>query len=447
MWKDKIFDKMMEELKATYDEKAHMLSKKLTTFHYHSKMIDTIAHPVYDSLCYACCLMDTGNAENIAQAVVIVKIVLKHQDKDEFSKTFGVYPYYIEEPVKAMEAVDMNMADFVTKELIYLILYHIEHFDCDTVQEILNCITRSCKCIMKKNVYYDYTNISLMSTYVLNVGGLIINDSQIYQFGKNKLRELYDYNAKCGNFVEYNSPTYTGIAIEEVSRMLRDFKDPGSIELAKKLNHMLWRTMAVHYHSKTKQWTGPHGRAYSDFTDRNLIFIKYATKGALDMISDDATLYDPSWNGVPFNCPEEFFEYFRGGVKQIEERCTYNADTECFYTQKAYSWIEQDYALGSFGFSDMWIQRHTVIGYFGDELNPCCIKLRFMHDNYDFSSATLNSVQDKGHVMGVINFCTDGGDTHMNLDTIKDGKVMANDFRLSNDGFTIRHGYTCICTA
>lgn len=430
MWKKEVLQKILADQEASYDAKASLLAKHILRGNYHSTLQDGTVHLIYDSLCYACCLLDAGGPTQCRRALAIIERVLSCQDTDESRPTYGVYANYLEEPVWTMPAPDMNQADFCTKELIYILLYHRDKIPAPMQQTIQEAIRRSCREIRKRDVYYDYTNISLMAVYVLYVGGELLGDQAFMEFGKQKLQALYAYNARCGNFVEYNSPTYTGIAIEEVSRMRRDIHDPTCAIWIEALNTMLWRTMAVHFHARTRQWAGPHGRAYTDFTKRNLIFIQYASKGAIQLLPEEEMVYEPSWNGMEFFCPPAYYSYFKGEHPNAIEACVYNADTQRFYEQRAYSWMTPECTLGSFSFSDLWNQRRAVIGYFGTAESPGCIRLRFLHDHFDYASAVLNSMQKEGHIIGVVNFCTDGGDTHMNLDVNQTGWIQASDMRL-----------------
>lgn len=78
----------------------------------------------------------------------------------------------------------------------------------------------------------------------------------------------------------------------------------------------------------------------------------------------------------------------------------------------------------------MWNQRRALIGYFGSHKQPICMHLRFLHDGYDYSSATLHCVQSKGSLLAMLNFATDGGDTHIGLDKIENATIEASDLRL-----------------
>ena len=58
------------------------------------------------------------------------------------------------------------------------------------------------------------------------------------------------------------------------------------------------------------------------------------------------------------------------------------------------------------------------------------MRLRCLHDDYDYSSASLFTVQDKGDILGAVVFTTDRGDTHISLDRLKHATITAGDLRL-----------------
>ena len=58
------------------------------------------------------------------------------------------------------------------------------------------------------------------------------------------------------------------------------------------------------------------------------------------------------------------------------------------------------------------------------------MQVRFLHDMYDCASANIFCAQDSTHVLGAINFTTNGGDRHVTIDVIKNGTIKATDLRL-----------------
>jgi hypothetical protein len=58
------------------------------------------------------------------------------------------------------------------------------------------------------------------------------------------------------------------------------------------------------------------------------------------------------------------------------------------------------------------------------------MQVRFLHDDYDFSSAYFFSYQKENKVLAAINFISNGGDKHISGDRLKEGKFVAKDLRL-----------------
>ncbi|MBL8230928.1 MAG: hypothetical protein JNL98_20710 [Bryobacterales bacterium] len=89
------------------------------------------------------------------------------------------------------------------------------------------------------------------------------------------------------------------------------------------------------------------------------------------------------------------------------------------------------YTLGSVNRSEFWVQRRPLLAYWNNAAGrPAHFQLRFVKDDYDFSSAMLYSVQSKSCVLGAVNFISPGGDKHLSLDPVRDGAFAAREFYL-----------------
>jgi hypothetical protein len=87
--------------------------------------------------------------------------------------------------------------------------------------------------------------------------------------------------------------------------------------------------------------------------------------------------------------------------------------------------------LGSVNRSEFWVQRRPLLAYWMDQSSqPAYLQLRFVKDDYDFSSAMLYSVQSRSAVLGAVNFISPGGDKHLSLDPVRDGAFAAREFYL-----------------
>jgi hypothetical protein len=93
------------------------------------------------------------------------------------------------------------------------------------------------------------------------------------------------------------------------------------------------------------------------------------------------------------------------------------------------TWLHPDVSLGSVNCGDLWNQRRPLVAYWNTAEGPAALRIRALHDGYDYASASLFTVQDRGEVLGAVVFVTDRGDTHISLDRIS-GSITATDLRL-----------------
>ncbi|MBL7373529.1 hypothetical protein INQ23_29865, partial [Escherichia coli] len=79
--------------------------------------------------------------------------------------------------------------------------------------------------IMRRDVGPAYTNISVMGARVTLAAGELMRDAKLLDYGRKRLTGLLDYTRQQGGFNEYNSPTYTMVALEEVEAILSFVRD------------------------------------------------------------------------------------------------------------------------------------------------------------------------------------------------------------------------------
>jgi hypothetical protein len=94
------------------------------------------------------------------------------------------------------------------------------------------------------------------------------------------------------------------------------------------------------------------------------------------------------------------------------------------------TYLTDDYAVGSVSRSSLWNQRRPLTVYWGELNNSHYMQVRFLHDFYDFSTASIFTKQDRNNVVSTVNFANNGGDKHINIDMMKDGRFSAKDLRL-----------------
>lgn len=421
-----ILKSRIERLDEMFDEKENMLLFKVDSWNYHTDAIDTVYHKVRESLHYAVALFDYGESDYVEKGIKILRKVIPLQDSDAKSKYCGVWPYYLEEPLKTKKSpVDFNMADFNAVSLLDIYIYHYDKLPEDLRKSIKESLILAAKSIQKRNIHCGYTNIAIMGTYVTYMVSDMFDLSSMKKYARNRLKNFYNYTIQNRGYKEYNSPTYTIVALNELCRMKRHIVDTDDAAMINKLYWMAWDMIARHYHIPTAQLAGPHSRAYSAVVSEGFHDILYSAVTGKYLMDDSLPDTDVK---VKHKVPDDLIHYLvdTKGYPRVEVDTFENVQPKivgtCFLTDK--------YALSTVSRSCMWSQRHPYIAYWGDKESTNFFNVRFLHDGYDFSSGFIETVQNKNKTLSLVTLMKDGGDKHISIDKIKDGYIYSKDFRL-----------------
>jgi hypothetical protein len=414
-----------------YDPSEHMISRPFSSPGYHTTLKGGYVHPTRDSLNYAVALLDSGDGDRLKRAEQILRRVISLQDQNPKSRTYGIWSWFAEEPLEMMSPPDWNWADFCGTQLLQVAIDHDERLDTDLQGKVRESILHAGRAIKRRNVGPGYTNIAVMGAYVTLVAGEHFDDQELADYGKARLKRFYDHTFRQGSFSEYNSPTYSVVAITELSRMLRHVRDFESRKLLNELNRFAWSHVARHFHAPSGQWAGPHSRCYATLLrDSTRAFIQRAAHGKVDFLPDSTALESLDAHRIGARCPPDLLDYFTSlGEPRVE--------TEAFATNSpethdiiGTTYLHADFTLGSVNIGDLWNQRRPLLAYWNTEAGVVAMRLRCLHDDYDYSSASIFTVQDKGNILGAVVFATDRGDTHISLDRLKNAAIRARDLRL-----------------
>ena len=117
--------KQTERIGSNYDSAVHLVWATQGR-HYHSDFQEvTKVHSVRSSLGYAEALLNSRKPEFRERAFDVLRAVLALQDQDPKSKTCGVWPYSLEEPLASKKSpADHNWADFSAVPIIGIINNH-----------------------------------------------------------------------------------------------------------------------------------------------------------------------------------------------------------------------------------------------------------------------------------------------------------------------------------
>lgn len=420
--------KIIKQKESSYDSGAGLLKVHVTP-NYHSNLPEGDYHEIRASSEFAAGIFYAGIEELYDTANEVLKKVVSLQRKTGDLR--GLWSYYYEESLEQMHAPDWNFADFNAIPILNILKDHKDKLK-DGMYEILcDASVNACHAIMKRNLTVIYTNPTVMDIFVTVVCGEICKRPEFISYGKEKLDRFYRHIMSEKTFDEYNCPGYSMLIAEIFSIMLRHIKSQDIIEKVSELNYIVWEMLGRHFHFKTGEIAGPNIRRYVNFLTQEER-TKFKNAAGVNIISDEdeqpgmlSLMYAPK-------CPEELLYLFNR---------SHSEDYSHLFTKGSnYPWFNQpnidtlfmteDYSLGSFSLMDGWNQRSSLTAYIGDRQEKCCVRLRILHDFYDFSSGAVNTVQHKGAAVTVVNFHTNHGDTHVDLDPIQDGTIKASDLRV-----------------
>ncbi len=432
-WDRAIIDSALRAQDRAYDPAERMLARDLGgAYNYHSALRNSKAHPTRDSLAYALNLLEAGGAEQRARASAIIDRVIAIQETDPSSRFYGIWGYYLEEPAPRMQPADFNWADFNGSLLLLIELRHGSKLDPALRGRVLESIRHAANSVRRRNVTMSYTNIAVQGTFVTLAAAERLGDRDLWAYATDRQRRFAAEVDKTGSFAEYNSPTYANVAIVNFTRIAAYVKDSSVLELNARLHEMIWRHLGVHWHVPTRQLAGPMSRCYS--TDiGSPLWIQKALGGRLKFAElDDVRARRVSAEGevafTNYRCPDSVAPMFLDDRPPREHRERFTASVT------GTTWLDRAYSLGSVNRGNFWVQQRAVLAYWGGPARPAHYgQLRFMHDDYDFASALLYSTQRQNRVLGLVNFRNPGGDKHVSIDMIRDGRVTARSLRLRLD--------------
>lgn len=415
----------IQEYNAKYDEYQKMVKKTLTGYNYHTDAEVGIYHEVRASFAYAVALLDIGDKQYTKRAFDIIEKSISLQDTNRMSPTCGIWPYFLEEPLASKKSPpDFNWADFNGVSLLDVLMYHDAKIPKALKPKIERSLILAARSIQKRNMGPGYTNIAIMGTYVTYLTAYILNIEDLKEYAQKRLITFYNYTLEKGGFSEYNSPTYTLTALEELERMKRHIINPVSKPMIDSLYTIGWIIIAHHYHKPSGQWAGPHSRSYSSIVKPGFYgILNQASNGKIDL-GVASNPFDPK---VKHSIPPFLLPYFLNPQYPRTETDKYENVEPII---KGTTYLAKDYTLASANRSSLWNQRRPLIAYWGSLQKPKYLQVRFLHDFYDFSSASFYSQQKENSLLAGINFVLNGGDKHISIDRIKDGKFKAKDIRL-----------------
>lgn len=436
-WDRALLTGVVAHVDKTYDAEVQMCrSYRGPEYNYQSKLRGMTVHPIRDAFEAALALLEEGSAARVSQACVILDRTLRLQEVDPESKWFGLWSYYLEEPLAKMSTVDFNWADFNGATLLMVMFRHRSKLSTPLQKRTKEAVGRAAASIRRRDISPYYTNIAAQGSFVVFGAAELLADEDLLAYAVRRMRRWAGNVDECGSFSEYNSPAYSPLTIENMTRLRTYVKHPEARLLGERLHRRAWQQLATHWHAPTMQLAGPMARSYTNDIGAPL----WLQKGTGNRISfqTKATLAEQggpiSAVVLDYECPADLvasFERLSGARMQREEFVAGGVLLDTLEPHvpsgplapvQGSTMLTPAYALGSANRSDFWVQRRPLLAFWGSpERPPHWMQLRVVKSDYDFSSAMFYSVQDEGAVLGAVGFRNDGGDKHPIIERIQHG--------------------------
>lgn len=398
----------------------------------------TVVRRTRDAMDYALALLAEGSADSVARALRIIPRVLELQDREPCNRTFGIWPYFFEEPLSAMRPPDWNWADFIGVRLAHLLGPYARHLPGELRAAMSTALGDAALSIFRRNIGPDYTNIAVKGGVVAIMAAEQTDQPFLLHYGRQRLARFLEHTRQNGGFTEYNSPPYGALVVLEVERGLLLIKDPEARASLLAIHEQCWRGMANSLHLPTGQLCGPHARAY----DSALC----ATQTELLGAELGLELFAPA--GLPpayergrdvinllliprLPCPEPIRRAILDAAptRLVRQDYVRNADPEV--RRQGTMWFDGDLCLGSINVENLWQQRRPLVAYWKNGDSVAMLRVRLLQAGRDFASGVLRSAQAGPDVLAVCSLVTNKGDSHDHMDRPGNGVFQVEQLALS----------------
>jgi len=444
-WDKLLIERALKIEDLRYDKAERMVSRVIGPgYRYHTKLRDRRAHPTRESLEYTLTLMEAGGKDRIDRALATLDRVLELQDRNPASKWLWHLGLVYGRAAAQNGPADWNWADFNGATLLLIELRHGAKLPETLRARVREAIGHAARSIERRNVSMRYTNIAVKGTFVTLAAAEVLGDERIGAYARDRMVRLCQTIDETGTFDEYNSPTYARVTLTNLTRIRMFVEDGEARRRASAIEERCWLHLASHWDAARAQFAGPMSRCYS--TDIGYpLWLEKSLGGKLGLARpDDVKEGGDAETAIhDFRCPEHLAGRFLASGEAHQHREMYQKGWEGETPVVGTCWVNQAYSLGSVNRGDFWNQRRPILAFFGGRTRPASsLTVRVIKDGYDFSSALLFSVQERGYLAGVVNFRDPGGDRHISLDMVKNGEFECGRLFLEFDFESLPGGFT-----
>jgi len=423
----------LEQADSQYDPQSHLVWSITHSPGYHTRIADGVrTRQTRQAMDYALANLQSGEPWRVARACDVIDTITALQVIDPIDHHYGIWGWFFEEPPQQMNPADWNWADFIGARLAQMLRFHSEQLRPATLDSVRTALRHAAMSIFRRNVLAGYTNIAIMGGVVSAAAGELLDLPDLLAYGRRRLASVRELAERVGGFSEYNSPTYTRVALEESERGLMLLCDPAARQTCEALRHISWRSLAERFHSGTGQMAGPNSRAYSDWLGADLCRYLTEQTGVPITPRGQPEQMNLAKEGMfdlvrPLPCPPEFIERFRHLPSDPHETITRFATGPRGDTIGT-TWLTADACLGSINRGNGWVQTRGLLAYWKTPQDPAVVlRARMLKNGIDFAASRQHNVQRGQRVLSSWSLANDCGPFHPAFD-----KPAGNIFQLAD---------------
>lgn len=427
-------DTYLSDAARHYDADVAMVRSRFLGPIYHTRIAPgRTVHRTVDALDYALTLLARGEEEDCAQAERILNKVAALQETDGSHDYYGVWPWFLEEPLAEMDPPDRNWADFCGARVAQALVHHKDQLTPATTETLRKALLHAARAISLRDVKASYCNVAVMGACVTAAAGEVLENPRFLTYSQRKLREVVEQTKVTGYLAEYNSPTYGLVVVAECERILHLVRDASCRESAAEMLTWTWKGIAAHFHQPTQQWAGPHSRNYrTRLTPHQTAMLSERLGTKIAPHPDVRDTHRRLFPLVPAQpCPEEFRTAFLQPPREPQElRATFREDGESG-ALTGITWMDATACLGTVNVASLWSQRRPLVGYWRTAADPAvALRLRGLKDGHDFAALLVRCAQRQNWVTCRFQTGEGLGEWHSHLDAPADSIYRGEDIRI-----------------
>ncbi len=224
-------------------------------------------HLVRETIWYALGLLLRDAPGDRRRACSAIQSVLTFQLDAPGRPYHGTWYRSPDEPPPPDEPViwrdyDPNWREFIGTTLAVILIEYESRLPTALVRDIDVALRRAIAGTLARNVPADYTNIALMTAFLLQFGAGRFDEPDWAVTAERLATEILRRFRVNNTFDEYNSPTYYGIDLYALA-LWRSYASLGLLrEAGAAMEASLWRDIALFYHAGMRNVAGPYDRSY-----------------------------------------------------------------------------------------------------------------------------------------------------------------------------------------